>query len=375
MSIEAEKTSLEEVSNADLEKQIESSSSIILSEDGDNSPNDEPSDIDDEDASVVDDEDASVVDDEDASVVDDEDASVVDDEDASVVDDEDASIVNNDDADADDDDDDDDEDAVDGTNMPCHGFTTIIKRRNDEPETHCDYYIEPPTELVQEHPDIMQGVTNSKQLRSKPDVQKFVAKLKEMGPAIYEEFLDEKCIEKLNGIKFKSRINDLLPIEKEILTNTEFEHKKNVISDLLLDDEDDETDSDTDNEEFFQKLESDVNTDHLIIYHPELMQNNYQEIKAFCKVLRNKQGIIVDPLHTTLPFLTKYEKARVLGVRCKQINNNADTFVKVPPNVISGMLIAEEELKQKKIPFIIRRPLPNGGSEYWRIEDLEIIEY
>ena len=349
MSIEAEKTSLEEVSNADLEKQIESSSSIILSEDGDNSPNDEPSDIDDEDASVVDDEDASVVDDEDAS------------------------IVNNDDAD--DDDDDDDEDAVDGTNMPCHGFTTIIKRRNDEPETHCDYYIEPPTELVQEHPDIMQGVTNSKQLRSKPDVQKFVAKLKEMGPAIYEEFLDEKCIEKLNGIKFKSRINDLLPIEKEILTNTEFEHKKNVISDLLLDDEDDETDSDTDNEEFFQKLESDVNTDHLIIYHPELMQNNYQEIKAFCKVLRNKQGIIVDPLHTTLPFLTKYEKARVLGVRCKQINNNADTFVKVPPNVISGMLIAEEELKQKKIPFIIRRPLPNGGSEYWRIEDLEIIEY
>ena len=147
--------------------------------------------------------------------------------------------------------------------------------------------------------------------------------------------------------------------------------------DLLLGDdnaEDQETDTD-DEEDFFQKLESDINTDHLIIYHPELMQNNYQEIKAFCKVLRNKQGIIVDPLHTTLPFLTKYEKARVLGVRCKQLNNGADAFVKVPPNIISGMLIAEEELKQKKVPFIIRRPLPNGGSEYWRLEDLEIIEY
>ena len=139
-------------------------------------------------------------------------------------------------------------------------------------------------------------------------------------------------------------------------------------------DEGDETDTD-DDEEFFQKLEADINTDHLVIYHPELMQNNYQEIKAFCKVVRNKKGIIIDPLHTTIPFLTKYERARVLGVRCKQLNNDADAFVTVPPNIISGMLIAEEELKQKKIPFIIRRPLPNGGSEYWRLEDLEIIEY
>ena len=37
------------------------------------------------------------------------------------------------------------------------------------------------------------------------------------------------------------------------------------------------------------------------------------------------------------------------------------------------LAIAEEELKQKKIPFIIRRPLPNGASEYWKVKDLEML--
>ena len=36
-------------------------------------------------------------------------------------------------------------------------------------------------------------------------------------------------------------------------------------------------------------------------------------------------------------------------------------------------LIANRELQEKKIPFIIRRPLPNGGSEYWDIRDLELL--
>ena len=80
-------------------------------------------------------------------------------------------------------------------------------------------------------------------------------------------------------------------------------------------------------------------------------------------------------MHKTIPFLTKYEKARVLGVRCKQLSNGADPFIEVKSNVINGLSIAEEELDAKVLPFIIRRPLPNGGSEYWRISDLELVEY
>jgi len=28
---------------------------------------------------------------------------------------------------------------------------------------------------------------------------------------------------------------------------------------------------------------------------------------------------------------------------------------------------------ERKIPFIIRRPIPGGGSEYWKLSDLDII--
>ena len=89
---------------------------------------------------------------------------------------------------------------------------------------------------------------------------------------------------------------------------------------------------------------------------------------------RDAIGNIIDPLHSTVPILTKYEKARILGQRAKQIDNGAKPFVSVPPATIDGYLVALEELKQKKIPFIIRRPLPNKGFEYWSISDLEILD-
>ena len=76
-----------------------------------------------------------------------------------------------------------------------------------------------------------------------------------------------------------------------------------------------------------------------------------------------------------LTYLTKYEQTRILGMRAKQINNGSDVFVTVSDEIIDGFLIAEQELKEKKIPFIIRRPIPNGGSEYWRLEDLEILNH
>jgi DNA-directed RNA polymerase I, II, and III subunit RPABC2 len=148
-----------------------------------------------------------------------------------------------------------------------------------------------------------------------------------------------------------------------------------TIAKLIVSDDEGESDDDEEDEGFFQKLENEINANELLDYHPEIKQNNYQEVKALCKVTRDKRGNIIDPLHKTIPFLTKYEKARVLGVRCKQISNGADPFIEVPPNMINGMLIAEKELYEKVLPFIIRRPLPNGGSEYWHMSDLELIEY
>jgi DNA-directed RNA polymerase I, II, and III subunit RPABC2 len=141
------------------------------------------------------------------------------------------------------------------------------------------------------------------------------------------------------------------------------------------DDDDDNDDDDDDGEQYLQKFDQSVNDNYILNFHPESVSQNYNEILSMTHVVRNNDGIIIDNLHRTIPYLTKYEKARILGQRAKQINSGAYPFVKVPENVIDGYIIAEMELKQKRIPFIIRRPLPNGGSEYWKVQDLEDISF
>jgi DNA-directed RNA polymerase I, II, and III subunit RPABC2 len=139
--------------------------------------------------------------------------------------------------------------------------------------------------------------------------------------------------------------------------------------------EDSDEDDDNDGEMYLQKFDKAVNNNYILNHHPESMIQNYDEILAMTKVLRDDNGIIIDDLHRTIPYLTKYEKARILGQRAKQINAGAHPFIKVPENVIDGYIIAELELKEKRIPFIIRRPLPNGGSEYWSLKDLEDLSF
>ena len=137
----------------------------------------------------------------------------------------------------------------------------------------------------------------------------------------------------------------------------------------------DNDDSDDDDEVYLTKFDKEINQNYLLNNHPECTIQNYDEIVALSKVVRDKNNIIIDELHKTIPYLTKYERARILGQRAKQINSGATTFVKVQENMIDGYLIAELELQQKRIPFIIRRPLPNGGSEFWCVKDLENIAF
>lgn len=139
------------------------------------------------------------------------------------------------------------------------------------------------------------------------------------------------------------------------------------------DEDEDDQDEDRDSSEYFQKLSSNVRESYIETYHPESLSHNYDEIQTLSRVVRNAAGAIVDDLHRTIPIMTKYEKTRVLGQRTKQLNEGAPAFIKMDSTVIDGYLIALKELEQKKTPFIIRRPLPNGGSEYWRIQDLEIL--
>ena len=105
--------------------------------------------------------------------------------------------------------------------------------------------------------------------------------------------------------------------------------------------------------------------------HHNCSHINYEEMLLLAQITRDADNQIIDPNHKMLPFLNKYEKARILGIRIKQLNNGCKSTI--PINSLDTRAIAYEEYRQKKIPFVIRRPLPHGKSEYWHFGDLEQI--
>lgn len=157
--------------------------------------------------------------------------------------------------------------------------------------------------------------------------------------------------------------------------NNKENKQTNITLDLQNDYDDIDDDDEELNENYLQKFDKELTKNYIVDFHPECLNHNYDEIKSLSIVTRDQNNIVIDPLHKTLPFLTKYEQARILGQRSKQIECGAKPLVKVPENIIDSYIIAKLELEQKKIPFIIRRPIPNGSSEYWNLKDLEMIAF
>jgi DNA-directed RNA polymerase subunit K/omega len=151
--------------------------------------------------------------------------------------------------------------------------------------------------------------------------------------------------------------------------------KKTTLVGGSLENSDDEDDDDDYHTPYLQKFNAEINKNYILDFHPECGVNNYDEISVLTQIIRDGANNVIDDLHKTIPFLTKYERTRVIGQRAKQINSGAKAFVKVPENVIDGYLVAELELIQKRIPFIIRRPTPGGGCEYWNLKDLEVVSF
>ena len=171
---------------------------------------------------------------------------------------------------------------------------------------------------------------------------------------------------------------DYPDVDIDVVTKSGKKVKKiqsKIVKKAFEDEMSDDEDEDEDGELYLKKFDKEINENYILNNHPECALQNYDEILAMTNVIRDADNIIIDDLHRTNPFLTKYERARILGQRAKQIETGATPFVKVPENIIDGYLIAEMELQQGRIPFIIRRPLPNGGSEYWKINDLENIAF
>ena len=134
------------------------------------------------------------------------------------------------------------------------------------------------------------------------------------------------------------------------------------------DDSDEEEDDD-----YLEKFDASVRKSVVEMHHPEAKAVNQAEMLKMATVTRDDRGTIVDDLHRSIPMMTKYEYATILGQRAQQLDEGDTPLVKVPNGVMDGYLIAQMELDQKRIPFIIKRPIPGSGFEYWHVEDLELV--
>ncbi len=138
--------------------------------------------------------------------------------------------------------------------------------------------------------------------------------------------------------------------------------------------DDEEAEAGSDTEEMVRLIDPDQAKGELADYHPMIIVPTDEEVAALAMVVRDAKGNIIDEKHSnTLPWLTRFERARVIGTRATQLSHGAPPQINVPDGLIDSMKIAEIELENRQIPFIIRRPLPDGTSEYWPVNELQIL--
>ncbi len=116
----------------------------------------------------------------------------------------------------------------------------------------------------------------------------------------------------------------------------------------------------------------------------DLTEKEIAEIDKECEIIRNREIITKDLEHepteitdksgkvvTGPPTLTRFEQARIMGARALQLSLGAPVFIEIPKNATSSLEIAMEELKQRVIPIVIKRTLPNGDYQHLPIDQFE----
>eukprot|EP00075_Anas_platyrhynchos_P017017 XP_027306270.1 DNA-directed RNA polymerases I, II, and III subunit RPABC2 [Anas platyrhynchos] len=105
----------------------------------------------------------------------------------------------------------------------------------------------------------------------------------------------------------------------------------------------------------------------------EDLENAEEEGQENVEILPSGERQAANQKRITTPYMTKYERARVLGTRALQIAMCAPVMVELEGET-DPLLIAMKELKARKIPIIIRRYLPDGSYEDWGVDELIITD-
>lgn len=111
----------------------------------------------------------------------------------------------------------------------------------------------------------------------------------------------------------------------------------------------------------------------LTTHHPECRLYYSEDVLLNLPLNQYPPDPQKDKKHRSVPYLTIYEKTKIIGARANMLAQNARPLIEVPPHVTDVLEIARLELEQKRLPFILARPMPDGTFEYWRLQDLLIL--
>jgi DNA-directed RNA polymerase subunit K/omega len=136
-------------------------------------------------------------------------------------------------------------------------------------------------------------------------------------------------------------------------------------------DEFDDVEDDVDVEAQEEKTYFSNPIEQLLKHHPECILE-YEESEQPTIPLRTtlSEG---DPVHRSMPFLSTFERTKILGMRTNQLAQGARPYVKVPEHITNVLDIAKLELNERRLPFMIKRYMPDGTYEKFRLSDLLIL--
>jgi DNA-directed RNA polymerase I, II, and III subunit RPABC2 len=109
----------------------------------------------------------------------------------------------------------------------------------------------------------------------------------------------------------------------------------------------------------------------LLKFHPECVLD-YEEEEQTTIPLRTTLSED-DPYHKSMPFLSVFEHTKILGMRTNQLAQGARPYIVVPEHITNVLDIAKLELEQRRLPIIIKRHMPDGTYERFRLSDMIIL--
>jgi DNA-directed RNA polymerase I, II, and III subunit RPABC2 len=182
--------------------------------------------------------------------------------------------------------------------------------------------------------------------------------------------------------------------EDEMISNTEEENLETTIDDIdnmdevddddnLGDDgneiEDEDVDVNDKDEPTYDEIDEEEDNDACLYKftkqhqkEDELFDDDVEEIYFFEEDKISNAGFVPDEERISKPFMSKYERVRLLGDRTRQLSLGAKPMIKDIEN-LSPQEVATLEIKQHMLPLIVGRTLPNGTKEKWKVQELIVL--